>query len=161
MARQRLSIWLSVSTLALFGLMSGCQRTDIHDDFRKPVEERRLVLPGASHILTLSGSRRVTVDVAVDYDAQDADDLVLFVQSGSRRIQMGRPVRGAGMKQAVCGVSVGPREQLEVVVQNRKLTRSVPFSIRVEPSPSPICSPYTEAPSMLFVRADRPGTIVR
>ncbi len=154
MTRHMAEVLVFSAMLALAGL-SACQRTSIAGDFQRPLEEQRLVLPGSSHVFILSGQRRLTVDIALDYESDDQEALTLLVGSHTGSPKTGRPVRGAGMRQAVCGVALSPSHTLDVIVQNKVLTRSVPFALRVEPAPSPICTPYTEVPSMLLVQNER------
>ncbi len=153
---QRLDFHTIVSlALLVAGTLVACQRTKISDDFRSPYEEEDMVLPGATHVYTLTGPRGVAVDIAVDYD-EDKDAktpaLELVVQSPDSKRQVAVKVRGAGMKRGVCGVVLEPRAGITIQVQNKRLTKSVPFALRIERSPSPICSPYSTVPSMVLVQ---------
>ena len=137
--------------------VAACQRTTISDDFTSPYEQEDLVLPGATHVYTLTGPRGVAVDIAVDYDEEQGaktPPLELVVQSPDAKRQVATRVRGSGMKRGVCGVVLEPRAGVTVQVQNKRLTRSVPFALRIERSPSPICSPYSTVPSMVLVQKE-------
>ncbi len=140
----------------------GCERTVISDDFTSPYEEEDLVLPGATHVYTLTGPRGIAVDIAVDYDEKSTPSLELVVQSPDSKRHIATKVHGSGMKRGVCGVVLEPRAGVTVQVQNRSLTRSVPFALRIERSPSPICSPYTTVPTMVLVQNEtRPLSFLR
>ncbi|MCD6498681.1 MAG: hypothetical protein J7M25_10330 [Deltaproteobacteria bacterium] len=152
-------VWLrrSVLLIVVAGAVlqvQACRRLKIHDDFRSPYEAEDLVPPASSRFYSVSAPTGVMVDIAVDYDqAPSATPPVqLMVRSGHRRPRLADKVAGGAMKRAVCGVSIGAASSIDVQVQNLKLTRSVPFSIRIERSPSPICQPYNTVPSMVLVR---------
>ena len=132
----------------------ACRRMKIHDDFRSPYESEDLVPPASSRFYSVSAPTGVMVDIAVDYDQAPSTTppVQLMVRGGNRRTRLANKVAGAGMKRAVCDVSIHAASAIDVQVENLKLTRSVPFSIRIERSPSPICHPYNTVPSMMLVR---------
>jgi hypothetical protein len=131
----------------------GCQKRSIQNDFKNPFEKEDLLMPAASYQYLLTGPRGTSVDIAVDYETNKDQKVPvqLTVESSDARRHFGVRVPGSGMRQAVCGVSLEPRAGVRVQVRNLQLLRSVPFAIRIERAPSPICSPQTTVPTMILV----------
>lgn len=132
---------------------TGCERMTVEGDFSRPYEHSGLLLPATTHFYTITGPRGLSVDIALDYDAfeETSKPVQLVVLSPDARQHVGVKVPGSGLPQAVCGISLEPRAGVVVKVQNLKLVRSLPFALRIERSPSPICAPYIKAPSMMLV----------
>ena len=153
--RRRSQTW-PILVAAGMVLMAGCQNKAINNTFEDPFEREDLLLPAASYHYMLNAPRGTSVDIAVDYEAPEDKQtpVQLTVEASDARRHVGVRVPGSGMRQAVCGVALEPRGDVRVQVRNLKLLRSVPFAIRIERAPSPICSPQTTVPSMLLVKRD-------